>query len=87
MTQLRLYKKDEGKLLFDVIQNMEYLKSQGIIDEWELVENKTLVSYKGKFKNVGYGGKIKISEYKDIQKHIDNTIHSYSDRWGGALWI
>lgn len=87
MTQLRLYKKESGRELFDVIQNMELLKSQGIIEFWELVENNTLISYRGKYKNVGYGGKIKISEYKDIQKHIDNTIHSYSDRWGGGLWI
>ena len=87
MKQLNIFKKDEGKLLFDVIQNMDLLKSQGIIDEWKLVENNTLISYSGKYKNVYYGGKIKISEYKDIQKHINNTIHSYSDRWGGGLWI
>lgn len=87
MTQLRLYKKEAGREFGQMVKEMEFLKSQGIIDEWQLIEDNTLISYCGHYKNVGYGGKIKISEYKDIQKHIDNTIHSYSDRWGGGLWI
>lgn len=84
MTQLRLYKKDEGKLLFDVIQNMEYLKEIGLIEKWELIEEKTLISYKGKYKGIGYGGKVKVSEYKEVYKHITDTINCYS--WEGSRW-
>lgn len=84
MTQLRLYKKESGKELFDVIQNMEFLKSQGIIEEWKLIEDNTLISYSGHYKNVGYGGKIKIKEYKEVYRHIIDTINLYS--WEGARW-
>lgn len=87
MTQLRLYRKNIGKEFGQLVNDMDSLKAQGIIDEWELIEDSTLISYSGKYKNVYYGGKIKISEYKDIEKHINNTIHSYSERWGGGLWL
>ena len=87
MTQLRLYRKNIGKEFGQLVNDMDSLKAQGIIEEWELIEDNTLISYSGKYKNVYYGGKIKISEYKDIEKHINNTIHSYSERWGGGLWI
>lgn len=86
MTQLRLYKKVENGFE-GLIREMDYLKSKGLIDEWKLVEDKTMISYNGKYKNVGYGGKVKVSEYKEVYKHITNSISTYSERWGGGLWI
>lgn len=86
MTQLRLYKKFDRNFE-ELIREMDYLKSKGLINEWKLVEDNTLISYSGKYKNVGYGGKVKVSEYKEVYKHITNSISSYSERWGGGLWI
>lgn len=86
MTQLRLYKKS-NRGLDGLIREMDYLKSQGLINEWELIEDNTMISYSGHYKNVGYGGKVKVSEYKEVYQHITNSINTYSDRWGGGLWI
>lgn len=84
MTQLRLYKKDAGDF-GQIIKEMDYLKEMGLINEWSLVEENSLISYTGKYKNVCYGGKIKIKDYREVKKHIDETINHYS--WGGGLWL
>ena len=61
--QLKLYNK-ENREFKEMLQEMEYLKSKGLVDEWKLVEEDTLISYSGKYRNIGYGGKIKIREFK-----------------------
>ncbi|MBM6690460.1 hypothetical protein [Fusobacterium mortiferum] len=81
--QLKLYNK-ENREFKEMLQEMEYLKSKGLVDEWKLVEEDTLISYSGKYRNIGYGGKIKIREYKEVYKHIIDTINCYS--WEGARW-
>ena len=84
MTQLRLYKKEAGREFGQMVKEMDFLKSKGLIDEWELVEDKTLISYTGKYKGIGYGGKIKIKDYKEVYKHIVDTINCYS--WELSRW-
>lgn len=71
-------KKEIGKDFKKMLQEMESLKSKGLIEEWSLVEDNQLISYVGRYKNIGYGGKIKVKKYKEVKKHIDETISYFN---------